>query len=79
MDSRQVYWKCYNYTTCELHKSNLPLYTEIDFLGSIRHALRNLSGDTSSEEIIVLWAEILAIYSRCDLTYETDRLVALMG
>jgi hypothetical protein len=86
----QMLWQCYELTACEEFPNGIPpTETSILVLASVPVESKTQAfGTTSDPEkrdrspspaMRNLWRDIVRIYTRCELTYASDRLVALSG
>ena len=81
----QIYWECMKLTACETFPEGL--LTGKDKFGRSLRKLRALKNDDSDvldplqnvERIYQIWFRVCEGYSRCFLTKETDKLVAISG
>jgi hypothetical protein len=83
--ARQVFWECNEFAACE----SLPIGFPLDLvtssstgaghadLGISQRIFRSANHD--HPDLYALWASIVANYSNCRLTQETDKLVAFGG
>jgi hypothetical protein len=91
MTGKQFYWQCYDLTACESYSRGIPpnlLPEEVprDILCYALHRVGSELKDRYSNptsdplrEMQRLWGEILERYTRCNLTYTSDKLAALAG
>lgn len=91
MTGTQFYWQCYDLTACESYPQGIPpdlkpeevprdiLCYAVHHVGS---ELSDIYSNPTSDplgELQRLWRGILERYTRCNLTYTSDKLVALAG
>lgn len=91
MTGKQLYWQCYDLTACESYSRGIPSNLQPEEVPrdilcyAIHHVgseLKDIYSDPTSDplrELQRLWGGILERYTRCNLTYTTDRLAALAG
>lgn len=77
----QMFWECAELSACETYPNGFP--PGLDAHGIRQHTLWNIfhPGGSSRSKFRLLnkWKEIVDVYSRCSLTYQSDRLVAISG
>jgi hypothetical protein len=91
LTGRQFYWQCYDLAACESYPRGIPpnLWPEEvprDILCYALHHVESGIKDRYSyptseplRELQRLWGGILDTYTRCNLTYTSDKLAALAG
>jgi hypothetical protein len=73
----QIYWECRTHSCCESYPLGLDdvmrrgRMKEIGWLKPLVPALY--------DDALLIWSRIVTSYSGCNLTYETDKLVAISG
>ncbi|KAF4630202.1 hypothetical protein G7Y89_g7936 [Cudoniella acicularis] len=84
--SRQLYWECRHHQACETYPRSLPLHITklkggITEFETLNHALENFEQNLwiGSRATMQFWDQIVMAFSRCNLTREEDKLVALSG
>ncbi|PQE03058.1 heterokaryon incompatibility protein [Rutstroemia sp. NJR-2017a BVV2] len=84
--SKQIHFTCDHVQVCELYPETWSLFKRRGW-EHVRTILRSLIIRGSENKVdfprtrtaISLWHEMLNIYTRCDLTRESDRLIAISG
>jgi hypothetical protein len=84
--SKQIHFTCDQIQVCELYPRTWSFFRK-DGLEPVRTVLRSLMIRGSENKVdfpkagraISLWNDMLNIYTRCDLTRESDRLIAISG
>jgi hypothetical protein len=76
----QIFWECFQEHKCEAFPVQIPgqkisLKTRLQFLLDDNNGNRGSMSDAAS----LLWALLVAEYTKCDLTKHSDRLVAFSG
>lgn len=75
----RLWWTCRELSACEMFPFGIPNHEEL----SVRSKLGQLEGQLHSffdrYDHVGSWQKIIEAYSRCDLTEEKDKLVALSG
>ena len=66
--STQVFWECYEKVACEVFPQGYP--EQRSNIENYFHK-KNLVGP--------MWSEVVELYSKCKLTYSSDKLVAISG
>ncbi|KAF2792568.1 hypothetical protein K505DRAFT_221470, partial [Melanomma pulvis-pyrius CBS 109.77] len=84
LNGRQLFWECYELAACETYPDGTPPNYRPRGVTKEAKWQAFISGriqlDTTEEHSVsYLWAGIVAMYSKCELTYGTDKLVALSG
>lgn len=76
---RQVYWECNSSTASEVHPRDDPeVYSQsLAIRGPRKRNLRRSIPSSASADFSRLWAELLQRYSKTDISFSTDRLVAI--
>jgi hypothetical protein len=84
--SRQLFWECHHHQACETYpRGMLPILSGrkggLMTYESLRHVFNSAdtTSRTVSKEVLKCWDEIVEGFSRCNLTREEDKLVALSG
>jgi len=83
----QVFWECKSNNSCETYPAGITMgpsgplsdgsvLTFSDYFGSLK--TWNLDSGTS-EELCAVWAQLVRVYSQCNLTRGSDKLVAIGG
>ncbi len=70
----QLFWECFEMKSSERFPDGIPQRYEC---ATLRDTLNKDLTLTKSPTLLVLWAEVVATYSFLELTYESDKLVAL--
>jgi hypothetical protein len=85
----QIFWECGSHTACETFPNGLPLQLEKFAIEphvkrKAAKLLRSSSGlaSRSLDDVshpLQLWNEVLELYSGCQLSFGTDKLIAVAG
>jgi hypothetical protein len=86
----QLLWECHEMDACEMYPRGLPsilqtFNTNIKLIDPIIYATkpgirRDIMGaNTDSYDVYVLWARIVNVYTECQITKPSDKLVAIHG
>jgi len=77
MSSNQVYWECRQLQASEHFPHGEPTYEELANSQLKRICYGNQEED--KDDVLMRWQLLVSKYTSCDLTFETDRLIALSG
>lgn len=86
--ARQLFWECLELEACEMSSAGLPAAFATNYKKNspFRDAessdqRASLSEEPPSQDAVLLmaWCDAVSVYTGCDLTVETDKLVALSG
>lgn len=77
----QVFWECFNELKCERFPHGIPLGHSSKRLLRKWMDLAHSNGELElcSDRVFFHWSDLVNSYSRCELTNESDRLIALSG
>ena len=77
----QMFWECAELSACETYPNGFP--PGLDSHGIRWHTLWNIfhpgGAGRSNFRLLNKWKEIVDVYSKCGLTHQSDRLVAISG
>lgn len=79
---KQVFWECFETNCCETVPGNrLGTYQPPRSPESNKHAWKSLidPGRTGSGSLVTDWPDAVQTYSQCNLSFSSDKLVALSG
>ncbi|KAF8850026.1 HET-domain-containing protein [Acephala macrosclerotiorum] len=91
LSGTQLFWECYDLDACETYPDGVPPDMEIswvtrgalwDAFSNVQHrlvAIERVLETPSKDDLWKLWAGIVETYTACNLTYASDKLVALSG
>ncbi|KAH7119527.1 heterokaryon incompatibility protein-domain-containing protein [Dendryphion nanum] len=89
LNGKQLFWECYNLSACETYPGGTPPTSRLRWIsGDTKWQAFNTSGTRlaavndmqhAKTALSKLWVKIVEMYTKCDLTYTTDKLVALSG
>ncbi|CZR62120.1 uncharacterized protein PAC_12017 [Phialocephala subalpina] len=80
--SKQLYWECHQQDACEIYPQGVPNRLSVILPSpapGIKHRHSSLPTCSDFSEAMILWADIISLYSECQLTIEKDKLVAISG
>ncbi|KAJ9654820.1 hypothetical protein H2198_006175 [Neophaeococcomyces mojaviensis] len=88
--SDQLHWECHELDACESFPNGIPLsgslrstaYKGIDPATDgvrLRARYGRLAQDDTGLEALYLWSRVISLYTDCQLTKESDKLIALAG
>jgi hypothetical protein len=79
----QIFFECCETTVCQAYPDGIPGVLAPKSIGAGKKAdfdYRNsLDIDISKNGVFLTWGRSVSAYSRCDITYEEDRFVAIAG
>ncbi|KAH9999696.1 HET-domain-containing protein [Xylariaceae sp. FL0662B] len=78
--SKQVFWECFETKCCE----TVPNHQLVPFINGLKfrkHGLKSLIDPLSKSSIgsVTDWPDLVQAYCQCNLTFASDKLVALSG
>ncbi|KAF2247298.1 HET-domain-containing protein [Trematosphaeria pertusa] len=87
---KQLFWECYNLRACGTYPGGTPPTSLLHWVSGdarwqafseagTRHVAVESSPKHSKTTLLELWHGIVEMYTKCNLTYTTDKLVALSG
>lgn len=82
----QVFWECYNQRASEVFPTGLPNGADVFSISSQHHDLKQLLYRPPEartrrwkRNVYVTWQGCVCAYTRCSLTVENDKLIAIAG
>ena len=90
LNGRQLFWECYDLSACETYPYGMPPTGRLSWVSrdkkwqafnKIRARGFAVDSDNQHTKTVLseLWVGIVDMYTKCDLTFTTDKLVALSG
>jgi hypothetical protein len=91
LSGRQLFWECYDLAACETYPGGIPpnmqqrwmskeaMWQAFSSAGSHPVAVEKAAKPQSKNALWKLWTGIVEFYTESNLTYTTDKLVALSG
>lgn len=76
---RQLAWECNEGSALEMFPNGLPPGFEDSFKRDVCVPIAQSMQTTTSRDFCVRWHEVVNSYSSCDLTFQSDKLVAFAG
>jgi len=87
---KQLFWECYELCACETYPDGTPPSSHLRWVSGdarwhafiktgTRHVAVENDSNCKKTTLLELWHGIVELYTSCNLTYTTDKLVALSG
>ena len=82
--SDSLFFECHDFETCETFPEKLPQFFKRLLSSQFKNSLQPIhsagqSSITKAENLLKSWQEIIGTYMDCDLTYASDKVIALSG
>jgi hypothetical protein len=74
----EIFWECSSSRASETFPGGEPVVEKME-LGAKETPVRAQSDVSDNEDILNLWLDVVEAYTKCDLTYPSDKLFALAG
>ncbi|KAF4616182.1 hypothetical protein G7Y89_g15225 [Cudoniella acicularis] len=80
----QIFWECFGRQSCEQFPLGIPLHEPLRNFSLLFDAERNLKKTKNRDvemdfEVMHTWVDLVDDYNACDLTFSSDKLVAISG
>ena len=79
--AESLFFECHELEACETFPGNLRTIFEMQFINRFKGAnpSKDRSPAASTVSFLKSWQQIIQAYMECDLTYKSDKMIALSG